>query len=52
MRVSLRANQEAKAEEREMVGVARKIRGRPDESEAFQQVYVPMAQDPPATCSW
>ena len=47
MRVSLRADPEAKPEEREIVGVARQIKGRPDETEAFEQVYVPMAQDPP-----
>ena len=46
MRVSLRADAEAKPEEREIVGVARQIKGRPDETEAFEQVYVPMAQDP------
>ncbi len=47
MRVSLRSDPEAKPEEREIVGVARQIKGRPDETEAFEQVYVPMAQDPP-----
>ena len=35
-----------KPEEREIVGVARQVKGRPDETEAFEQVYVPMAQDP------
>jgi putative ABC transport system permease protein len=30
---------------REIVGVARQVKGRPDEQEAFIQIYVPMAQD-------
>jgi len=30
---------------REIVGVARQVKGRPDETRAFVQVYVPMAQD-------
>jgi putative ABC transport system permease protein len=31
---------------REVVGVARQVKGRPDESEDFVQLYVPLAQDP------
>jgi putative ABC transport system permease protein len=31
---------------REVVGVARQVKGRPDESEEFVQLYVPLAQDP------
>jgi len=30
--------------EHEVVGVARQVKGRPDEREDFQQIYVPMAQ--------
>jgi putative ABC transport system permease protein len=30
---------------REIVGVARQVKGRPDETQDFVQVYVPMAQD-------
>ena len=37
---------EAKPEIREIVGVARQVKGRPDEVEDFLQIYVPMAQDP------
>ena len=48
MRISLRCGpRRRQPEEREIVGVARQIKGRPDETEAFEQVYVPMAQDPP-----
>ncbi len=32
--------------EREIVGVARQVKGRPDETEDLLQIYVPMAQDP------
>jgi putative ABC transport system permease protein len=31
---------------REIVGVARQVKGRPDETAAFVALYVPMAQDP------
>ena len=31
---------------REIVGVARQVKGRPDETEDFVQLYVPLAQDP------
>ena len=37
---------EAQRVVREIVGVARQVKGRPDETEDFLQVYVPMAQDP------
>ncbi len=42
--MSLREDINSKPEEREIVGVARQIKGRPDEVEDFQQVYVPLAQ--------
>lgn len=31
---------------REVVGVARQVKGRPDETEELLQIYVPLAQDP------
>ena len=31
---------------RQIVGVARQVKGRPDEAEEFVQLYVPLAQDP------
>jgi putative ABC transport system permease protein len=37
---------DAKPEIREIVGVARQVKGRPDELEDFLQIYVPMAQNP------
>jgi putative ABC transport system permease protein len=37
---------QAKPAIREIVGVARQVKGRPDELEDILQVYVPMAQDP------
>lgn len=46
MRVAIRSDVEAPAREREIVGVARQVRGRPDETDEFEQVYVPMMQDP------
>jgi putative ABC transport system permease protein len=36
---------QAKPYVREIVGVARQVKGRPDEIKAFVQLYVPMAQD-------
>ena len=36
---------QAKPDIREIVGVARQVKGRPDEVKEFVQVYVPMAQD-------
>ena len=46
-RVALRPSSSPEAEPvvREIVGVARQVKLRPDEAEAFVQVYVPMAQD-------
>ena len=46
-RVALRPSStpEAKPVIREIVGVARQIKGRPDETADFVQLYVPMAQD-------
>jgi putative ABC transport system permease protein len=46
MRVSLRSTVDSPPVEREIVGVARQVKGRPDQTEAFNQVYVPLAQDP------
>ena len=45
-RVALRSDAASPAREREIVGVARQVRGRPDETDEFEQVYVPMMQDP------
>ncbi|MGH9816337.1 MAG: ADOP family duplicated permease [Candidatus Acidiferrales bacterium] len=46
-RLALRTTSSAQAEPfvREIVGVARQVKGRPDETEDFLQIYVPMAQD-------
>jgi putative ABC transport system permease protein len=46
-RVALRpaASPQAKPAVREIVGVARQVKGRPDEAKEFVQIYVPMAQD-------
>jgi putative ABC transport system permease protein len=46
-RVALRptSSPEAKPVVREIVGVARQVKGRPDEGAEFVQLYVPMAQD-------
>jgi putative ABC transport system permease protein len=44
LRVSVRSDQSRPLEIREVVGVARQVKGRPDETEEFQQVYVPLAQ--------
>ena len=44
VRVALRPNPRAQPVVREIVGVARQVKGRPDESEPFVQVYVPLAQ--------
>jgi putative ABC transport system permease protein len=46
MRVSLRSTVDSPSVEREIIGVARQVKGRPDQTEAFNQVYVPLAQDP------
>jgi putative ABC transport system permease protein len=45
LRVALRATPQSKPAVREIVGVARQVKGRPDEATAFVQVYVPHAQD-------
>jgi putative ABC transport system permease protein len=46
-RVALRpaSSPDAKPVVREIVGVARQVKGRPDETADFVQLYVPMAQD-------
>jgi len=46
-RVSLRpaVSPQSKPQVREIVGVARQVKGRPDEPKDFVQVYVPMAQN-------
>jgi putative ABC transport system permease protein len=46
LRVALRSTGSAQAKPfvREIVGVARQVKGRPDETEDFVQIYVPMAQ--------
>ena len=46
-RIALRpmSSAQAKPEVREIVGVARQVHGRPDETRDFVQIYVPMAQD-------
>ena len=47
LRVALRptSSPEATPVVREIVGVARQVKGRPDEATEFVQLYVPMAQD-------
>jgi len=47
LRVALRSagSPDEKPTVREIVGVARQVKGRPDEIKDFVQVYVPMAQD-------
>jgi predicted permease len=45
VRVALRAAPSAPLVVREIVGVARQVKGRPDETEDRVQIYVPMAQD-------
>jgi putative ABC transport system permease protein len=46
-RVALRpaSSPQAKPVVREIVGIARQVKGRPDEAKDFVQLYVPMAQD-------
>ena len=48
-RVAIRASAAADAPSvvREIVGVARQVKGRPDETEDLLQIYVPFAQDTP-----
>jgi len=45
LRVVLQASPDAKPVVREIVGVARQVKGRPDETSAFVQIYVPLTQD-------
>ena len=47
LKVALRpaGSPQAKPDIREIVGVAKQVKGRPDEVKDFVQVYVPMAQD-------
>ncbi len=45
-RVAVRSPMSGLLQAREIVGVARQVKGRPDESEEFVQLYVPIAQDP------
>jgi putative ABC transport system permease protein len=47
VRVAVRPTTSAPAIVREIVGVARQVKGRPDETEDFLQIYVPLAQDTP-----
>jgi len=44
-RIAVRAPS-GRIQAREIVGVARQVKGRPDEAEDFVQLYVPLAQDP------
>jgi putative ABC transport system permease protein len=48
VKVALRdsASAQAPSKVREIVGVARQVKGRPDEKEDLVQLYVPIAQDP------
>jgi putative ABC transport system permease protein len=46
VRVAIREQASSPAVVREVVGVARQVKGRPDETEDLLQIYVPMAQDP------
>jgi putative ABC transport system permease protein len=47
LRLALRSSGQAQAKPRvtEIVGVARQVKGRPDEGEDFMQIYVPLAQN-------
>ena len=45
-RVAVRSPASGLIQVREVVGVARQVKGRPDESDDFIQLYVPLAQDP------
>ena len=44
-RVAIRSDVAADPREYQIVGVARQVKGRPDEQDDFHQVYVPMTQD-------
>ena len=45
-RISVRSPTSGLIQVRQIVGVARQVKGRPDELEDFVQLYVPLAQDP------
>jgi putative ABC transport system permease protein len=45
-RIAVRAPRSGLIQVRQIVGVARQVKGRPDEAEEFVQLYVPLAQDP------
>jgi len=45
-RIAVRAPGSGLIQVRQIVGVARQVKGRPDEAEDFVQLYVPLAQDP------
>ncbi|MDP1572520.1 MAG: ABC transporter permease [Vicinamibacterales bacterium] len=47
LQVALRPTPDAPAVVREIVGVARQVKGQPNETEDLVQVYVPLAQDTP-----
>jgi putative ABC transport system permease protein len=47
VRVTIRQTADAEPVVREIVGVARHVKGRPDETEDLVQLYVPLAQDTP-----
>ena len=47
MQVALRPTTDAPPVVRQIVGVARQVKGRPNETEDLVQVYVPLAQDTP-----
>jgi putative ABC transport system permease protein len=44
--VRLSARPDAEVVQREIIGVARQVKARPDEPEEFVQLYVPLAQNP------
>jgi putative ABC transport system permease protein len=46
LRLAIRFEADDKPVVREIVGVARQVKGRPDETQDLLQVYVPLAQDP------
>lgn len=45
VRLAIRSTAEAPPVVREIVGVARQVKGRPDETEPFVQIAIPLAQD-------
>jgi putative ABC transport system permease protein len=45
-RIAVRAPRSGLIQVRQIVGVARQVKGRPDEAQDFVQLYVPLAQDP------